>query len=210
MLDIVTLVLGPVETNCYLLADSESKQAVVVDPAWDGARIRAEVLQRGWQLTGLWITHAHFDHIGGAAAAVRNLTPRPLVALHPADQDLYQSQGGAGLFGMRIETPPVPTILLHHGDILQVGGWSFEARHCPGHTPGHVIFVCQAAKVALVGDVIFAGSVGRTDLPGGSYYGLLHSIQTQVLSLPDDTRLYSGHGDVTTVGIERGENPFLN
>ncbi len=215
MLEIIPLVLGMVETNCYLVADPESRQAVVIDPADEGERIRAEAQQRGWVLSGVWITHAHFDHIAATAAVAAGdaapASPSPVaIALHPADLPLYQAEGGAALFGLHIHPLPAPTQMLQHGDVLHVGKWSFEVRHTPGHTPGHVIFYCAAAETALVGDLIFAQGVGRTDLPGGSFEALLHSIRTQVLTLPPQTRLLPGHGDATTVAREQRENPFLN
>jgi hydroxyacylglutathione hydrolase len=135
--------------------------------------------------------------------------PPPPAALHPADLPLWQAQGGAPLFGMHIEPGPRPELSLAHGQRLQVGAYEFEVRQAPGHTPGHVIFYCAAAGVAFCGDVIFLGSIGRTDLPGGSYGQLMNSIETQVLSLPDATRLLSGHGPETTVEYERRSNPFL-
>lgn len=210
MLEILTLILGPVETNSYIVADTASCEAVVIDPAWDGQLIAAEARQRGWSLTAIWLTHAHFDHIAGAAGLAEQIQPPPLVALHPADLPLWQAQGGAPFFGMRIDPGPRPSISLAHGQLLQVGGYSFEVRHAPGHTPGHVVFYCAAQQIAFCGDVIFMDAIGRTDLPGGSYQGLMNSIQTQILTLPDHTRLLSGHGPQTTVGQERLENPFLS
>jgi glyoxylase-like metal-dependent hydrolase (beta-lactamase superfamily II) len=134
----------------------------------------------------------------------------PPVALHPADYPLWRMQGGAPLFGMRIDPRPEPTVELKPGMVMRLGPVTFEVRHTPGHTPGHVIFYCPQAGIAFCGDVIFRNSIGRTDLPGGSHAALLNSIQSQVLSLPDDTKLYSGHGEVTTVGEERIGNPFLS
>ncbi len=210
MLEIVSFVLGPVATNAFLVGEPESRTAVVIDPAWDGELIVGEAQQRGWIIQQIWLTHAHFDHIGGVAAIVRTAQPAPQVALHPADLGLYAAQGGAVLFGMRIEAGPEPSVRLEHGQILRLGEHAFEVRHCPGHTPGHVVFYCAAEKVMFCGDVIFMGSIGRTDLPGGDYDTLINSIRTNILSLPDDTRLLSGHGEETTVGSERKNNPFLS
>jgi hydroxyacylglutathione hydrolase len=111
---------------------------------------------------------------------------------------------------MRIDPGPPPTLSLAHGQTLHVGDYAFEVRHAPGHTLGHVVFYCASEKLVFCGDVIFMSSIGRTDLPGGSYTALLNSIQTQILTLPDETRLLSGHGPQTTVGQERLENPFLS
>jgi len=210
MLDIVTFILGPVETNAYLIADPQTGEAAVVDPAWDGHVIVAEANKRGWRIGHIWLTHAHFDHIAGAGAIVDSLSPSPAIALHPDDQPLWMMQGGAPLFGMRIDPGPEPTVELSPSQLLHLGSNQFEVRHAPGHTPGHVVLVCAKAGVVFCGDVIFAGSIGRTDLPGGDYDTLIDSIRSQILSLPDETRLLSGHGPETTVGREKSYNPFLS
>jgi len=209
MLEIFPMVLGPFGTNAYLLGDTRSHSAVVVDPAWDGELILEEATRRSWHIEQIWLTHAHIDHIGGIAELVKGIQPAPKIAIHPADLPLYSAQGGAALFGMHIGPTPEPNIHLRHGQILRLGEFDFETRHCPGHTPGHVVFCCAAEKVVFCGDVIFWGSIGRTDLPGGDYDTLMLSIHTQILCLPNETRLLSGHGGETTVGYERRENPFL-
>ncbi len=209
MLEIVRLVLGPAQTNCYLLADPDKKEAVAIDPAWDGERILKAGRQRGWRITNIWLTHAHFDHFGGAGAVADGSSPMPPVALHPADYPLWRASGGAPLFGLQIDPGPEPTIDLVHGMQLFLADQLVEVRHAPGHTPGHVLFYLPGQAVAFCGDIIFQGSIGRTDLPGGDYQTLIDSIQSQVLSLPDDTRLLSGHGGETSVGLERKSNPFL-
>jgi glyoxylase-like metal-dependent hydrolase (beta-lactamase superfamily II) len=210
MLEIITLTLGPVATNCYLIADPETKEAAVIDPAWDGHLILAEAEKRDWRIGHLWYTHAHFDHIGGAAGVADGCNPLPIVALHPKDYQLWRVKGGAHLFGIPLDDPgPEPTINLEHGQTLKLGNYMFEVRHAPGHTPGHVMFYCGSDKVMFSGDVIFRGSIGRTDLPGGSYETLMLSIKDQVLSLPDDVRILSGHMGPTTVGTERRGNPFI-
>jgi hydroxyacylglutathione hydrolase len=210
MLEIISLILGPVETNSFIVADTVRNEAVVIDPAWDGQIIAAEAQRRGWRIAAIWLTHAHFDHIAGAAGISRQVQPSPPVALHPGDLPLWEAQGGAPFFGMRIDPGPRPTVSLAHGQSLHVGGYAFEVRHAPGHTPGHVVFYCASEQLVFCGDVIFMSGIGRTDLPGGSYTTLLNSIQTQILTLPDPTRLLSGHGPETTVGQERLENPFLS
>lgn len=210
MLEIISLVLGPVGTNTYLLGDHQSQSAVVVDPAWDGELILEEAKRHQWNIEQIWLTHAHFDHIGGIAGLVRGIRPTPKIAIHNGDLPLYSVQGGAAFFGMQIDPGPEPTMHLSHGQKLPLGDRLFEVRHCPGHTPGHVVFYCGREKVVFCGDVIFWGGIGRTDLPGGDYDTLMHSIQSQILSLPNDTRLLSGHGGETTVGYERRENSFLS
>ncbi len=209
MLESVPFKLGPVETNAYLIADTETHDAAVIDPAWDGELILAEAKRRGWRIAHLWYTHAHFDHIGGAGAIADGLNPLPLVALHPADHVLWRAEGGAPLFGYRIDPGPEPTIDLYHGQKLLLGRIELEVRHTPGHTPGHCIFHAASAGLCFCGDLIFQGGVGRTDLPGGDTEKLIMSIRKQVFTLPDETRLLSGHGPETTVGLERRLNPFV-
>lgn len=210
-LEIVGFTLGPAKTNAYLVGDPERGIAVVVDPAWDGKLIQAEAVRHGWRVTHVWLTHAHFDHFGGAGAlSDASETPIP-VALHPKDQSLWRMRGGASAFGFPDFDPgPEPTIALEHGMQMDLGRNRFEVRHTPGHTPGHVIFREQAAGLVLCGDLIFRGSVGRTDLPGGDTPALLASIQKEILTLPDTTQLLVGHGPPTTVGEERRANPFLS
>jgi glyoxylase-like metal-dependent hydrolase (beta-lactamase superfamily II) len=210
MLEIITMVLGPVATNAYLVGETTTHEAVVVDPAWDGELIVEEAKRHAWHIQQLWLTHAHFDHIGGIDGIVKSLTSEPQIALHPLDLPLYSAQGGAAMFGMRIGKAPEPSLRLKHGQKLSLGKHIFEVRHCPGHTPGHVVFYCAIEKVMLCGDVIFWGSIGRTDLPGGDYDTLIYSIRTQIMTLPNDTRLLSGHGGESTVGVERRDNPFLS
>lgn len=209
MLEIVSFRLGPVQTNAYLIADGDAGVAAVIDPAWDGSLILDEAVRRGWRIAHLWYTHAHFDHIGGAGAIADQSNPLPLVALHPADHVLWRAEGGAPLFGFRIDPGPEPTIDLFQGQKLILGAIEIEVRHTPGHTLGHCIFYVPSASVCFCGDLIFQRGVGRTDLPGGSWDELNLSIRRQVFSLPDDTRLLSGHGPETTVGEERRLNPFV-
>ncbi len=210
MLDILSFVLGPVMTNAYLVADSQSGEAVVIDPAWDGETILESAARKGWHITGIWLTHAHFDHIGGAAAVADGSHPPPVVALHPDDYPLWRAQGGARWFGMQIDPGPEPTFDLKHGQILHIGENSLEVRHTPGHTPGHVVFYSAAEGIVFCGDLIFQGSIGRTDLPGGSYETLIASIRQHILTLPEETRLLSGHGPETSVAEEKRNNPFLS
>ncbi len=209
MLDFRTLILGPVSTNCYIIADSDSGEAAVIDPAWDGRAILLEAQKLGWKISQLWYTHAHFDHFGGAADLAKALNTPPIVALHSLDHELWENQGGAPYFGMQIDSGPKPTIDLIHGQVLRLGKTEFEVRHTPGHTPGHVVYYCAKDSLLFCGDLIFHGSVGRTDLPGGDWEALSSSIMEQVFTLPDETQLLSGHGEKSTVGEEKRENPFV-
>ena len=210
MLEIITLTLGPVQTNTYLVADSDTRDAAVIDPAWDGKLILSEAQSRGWRIAHLWYTHAHFDHIGGAAAiADASEGPLPLVALHPDDHVLWRAGGGGAIFGFNIDPGPEPTIDFAQGQILRLGSNEFEVRYTPGHTKGHCVLYIPKENICFCGDLIFNGSVGRTDLPGGDWATLENSIRTQIFTMPDETRLLSGHGPETTVGEEKMNNPFV-
>lgn len=209
MLDIITMVLGPVQTNTYLVADTETKEAAVIDPAWDGHVILKAANQRGWQISQIWITHAHFDHVGGIKDLTSASNPTMTVALHPDDLEMWRRGGGASFLGFHLDFGPEPSIKFQHGQILYLGNYEVEVRHVPGHSRGHTAFYCAQAGIMFCGDLIFQAAIGRVDLPGGDYDTLIHSIQTQVFSLPDETRLLPGHGPETTVGFEKLNNPFL-
>jgi glyoxylase-like metal-dependent hydrolase (beta-lactamase superfamily II) len=209
MLEIVPFTLGPAQTNAYLVADPQTGEAAVIDPSWDGQVILAEAQKRGWRIGHLWYTHAHFDHIGGAAAIADALNPLPLVALHPDDHVLWRAGGGGRMFGLAIDPGPEPSIDFVHGQTLRLGSNIFEVRFTPGHTPGHVVLYCPSENTCFCGDLIFAHSVGRTDLPGGHWDTLVKSIREQIYTLPENTRLLSGHGPETTVGEEKVSNPFV-
>ena len=202
-----TLALGPAQTNCYLVGAEPSREAVVIDPGWDADAIFAETRSAELTIKAILLTHGHFDHIG-AVADVKEALSVPLIA-HSLELDLLDAKGGADLFGFRIRSVPQPDRLVAHGDTIEIGPLKFEVRFVPGHTTGHVAFIEHAHRAAFVGDVLFAGSIGRTDLPGGDYDTLIASITDQLLTLPDDFRVYPGHGPPTTIGIERQTNPFL-
>jgi hydroxyacylglutathione hydrolase len=207
--EIYPFVLGSLENNSYLLVDPQTYEGVVIDPSFDSGRLLGDAKKRGVVLRMVLLTHAHFDHIAGVRECIESESPPLRVALHPADFDLYSQGGGAAQFGIPIEAGPLPQVLLQNGQELHIGNIGLVVYHTPGHTPGHVIFYCPAAGAAFCGDLIFSGSVGRTDLPGGDYSQLIASIRSTILKLPPGTRLLSGHGPETTVAEETASNPFL-
>ena len=207
--EITTVVLGPIENNTYLVIDPACREAVVIDPSFDIQPLVDQIKQRDLQVKFILITHAHFDHMAGVNPLLAGLPVRPRLALHPADMDLWKDRGGALQCGFQLDPLPDPDHLLLDGEILTVGSLEVVVHHTPGHSPGHVVFAIPQANVIFVGDVIFAGSIGRTDLPGGDLDELLGSIRNTILSCPDETRLLPGHGPETTVGFERLTNPFL-
>jgi glyoxylase-like metal-dependent hydrolase (beta-lactamase superfamily II) len=213
MLQIEKFVLGPVATNTYIINDPDNNQAVVIDPAWDGDLLAREIRSAGWKITSIWLTHAHFDHYGGLADLLTKLDlvnqADFFVGLHQKDMMLWKVKGGAVMFGVPMKPTPEPNHKFQEGEILSVGDYQFIVHHAPGHSPGHVIFHCPEEQLLFSGDVIFNQGIGRTDLLGGSYKVLMDSIQKCVLPLPNETKVYSGHGPDTTVGFERLNNPFL-
>jgi glyoxylase-like metal-dependent hydrolase (beta-lactamase superfamily II) len=202
-----TLALGPVQTNCYLVGADAAREGVVIDPGWDADAILTEVRSAELLIAAILLTHGHFDHIG-AVADLKDALHVPLIA-HEREVGLLTAKGGADLFGFKIRSVPQPDRLVAHGETIEIGALKFEVRYVPGHTRGHVAFVEYEQRSVFVGDVLFAGSIGRTDLPGGDYDTLIASITDQLLALPDDFKVYPGHGPPTTIGLERRTNPFL-
>lgn len=199
---------GGFAQNTLLAECADRRSAVLVDPGAATPQALAAAKRKGLTIREILLTHAHFDHIERVALARR--ATGASVHLHPADRPLYDDAAArAASFGLTFEAPPPPDKALVPGQTLVVGGSEFRVVFVPGHAPGHVMFVCDAAATALVGDVVFAGSIGRTDLPGGDYGTLMASIRSQVLALPSETRLFPGHGPPTTVGREAQANPFL-
>jgi glyoxylase-like metal-dependent hydrolase (beta-lactamase superfamily II) len=205
-LEVVTLPNGQLAENCYLVADRRTREAVIIDPGEEPAMFLAELDTRAWTLRAIWLTHAHIDHILGVGA-IKRATGVP-IHLHPLDRPIYDALPRFGAWmGMQLDPPPPPDAELTPGNPVRVGRFEFDVRFTPGHSPGSVSFVGH--DMVFGGDVLFNGSVGRTDLPGGDAGMLMSSIQSQFLSLPDSTVVHSGHGPATTIGVERLTNPFL-
>lgn len=197
------------EQNCSIVWCDETMEAALIDPGGDLPLLKAEVQRLGLKLTALWLTHAHIDHAGGTGTLARELG-LPIVGPHPGDQ--YWIDGLAQqsrMFGFPPAEPFTPTRWLADGDTVTLGHCTLQVRHCPGHTPGHVVFVLAEEKLAFVGDVLFQGSIGRSDFPRGDLDTLLNSIDANLLTLDDDVSFVSGHGPVSTIGHERRSNPFL-
>jgi hydroxyacylglutathione hydrolase len=205
---IIRIENGQFVENCYLVGDEAQGVAVMVDPGEEAGRFLSELRHRKWALEAIWLTHAHIDHILGVAA-VHEAHPGIPIYLHPLDLPLYNGlpKQGRWMGFSGLDAPPAADRTLAAGQVLQVGRYPFEVRHVPGHSPGHVAFLGHG--VILSGDVLFNGSIGRTDLPGGDFSTLMQTIQSEFLTLPDSTVVYCGHGPETTIGVERVSNPFL-
>lgn len=205
-LEVIPILNGLFEENCYLVGETGGTDAVLVDPGEEAARFLEEARRRGRRISEIWLTHAHIDHIMGVDAVQRATGAR--VHLHPDDRPIYDNLVAQGrLFGFDLGPAPPPDAELSHGQRLRLGKAELEVRHVPGHSPGHVCFVGDG--FVLGGDVLFQGSIGRTDLMGGDQPALLAGIRSQLFTLPDDTVVYPGHGPSTTIGRERATNPFL-
>ncbi|MEK8051965.1 MBL fold metallo-hydrolase [Ideonella sp. DXS22W] len=209
MLRYETVPVTPFEQNCSLLWCPDTLEAAVVDPGGDLDRIRAAAARHGVTIKQILLTHAHIDHAGGTGTLARE-DGLPIVGPHPGDQfwiDGLPQQ--AQIFGFKPAEPFTPTRWLADGDTVQVGRVTLNVRHCPGHTPGHVVFHDPVTQRAFVGDVLFAGSIGRTDFPGGSHPTLIDSITQRLWPMGDDTVFIPGHGPESSFGDERRHNPFV-
>ncbi len=204
---LIRLIVGPLQVNCFILADENTKDAVVIDPGDDGQDIMKVIRDKGLKVKYIVNTHAHFDHVG-ANKVIKEATGAELL-LHEADASVLATVSSQSRsFGMNPVMSPPPDRLLKHGDIITAGEVSLKVLHTPGHTPGGISLLEQG--MVFTGDSLFAGSIGRTDFPGGDLMTLLRSIKTNLMVLPDDTKVFCGHGPASTIGAERLENPFLN
>ncbi|MDA7662922.1 MBL fold metallo-hydrolase [Pirellulaceae bacterium] len=209
MLQIAVVPVTEYQQNCSIVYDDQTKNAVVVDPGGEVEKIAAAVEELGVKVEAVWLTHGHLDHAGGAEAAKAQFGVQ-IIGPHQDDKMLLDNiemiSAGYGLSGMFNASPDQ---WLEEGDSLSVGEYEFEVRHCPGHAPGHVVFVNHSRKIILMGDVLFKGSIGRTDLPGGDHQQLLDSIAHKIMTLDDDYQFVCGHSAPSTVGAERSTNPYL-
>jgi glyoxylase-like metal-dependent hydrolase (beta-lactamase superfamily II) len=204
---LIRLIVGPLQVNCYILADEKTKEAVVIDPGDDAREILKVIKEKGLKVKYIMSTHAHFDHVG-ANRAIKEATGAELV-LHEADAPVLATVSSqSSSFGMPPVSAPPADRYVKHGDAITAGEVSLTVLHTPGHTPGGISLLGHG--MVFTGDALFAGSIGRTDFPGGDLMTLLEAIKAHLMTLPDDTKVYSGHGPESTIGDERRENPFLN
>lgn len=204
---LIRLVVGPLQVNCYILADEKTKDAVVIDPGDDAEEILRVIREKGLAVRFIVNTHAHFDHVG-ANKALKDATGAQIL-LHERDAVVLKSSPQhAAVFNLTTTASPPADRFVQHGEVITAGEVSLRVLHTPGHSPGGICLTEQG--MVFTGDALFAGSIGRTDLPGGDLMTLLGGIKAHLLSLPDDTRVFPGHGPDTTIGDERRDNPFLN
>ena len=201
-----TLMVGPLAVNCYIVGDDKTRDALVIDPGGNARDILDTLRREQLKLVAIVATHAHFDHLL-ALDEVRAQTRAPFLVYADEAPVLANTAIGARLFGFTFAQPAPADRLLRDGDQVRTGEIAFKVLHTPGHSPGGMCL--WRDKAVFVGDTLFQGGVGRTDLPGGDYGTLMRSIRDKLLALPDDTRVYPGHGDATTIGEERQLNPFL-
>ena len=200
----------PLQQNCTIVWCAKTKKAAIIDPGGEAPRLMQALKDHGLTLEKIWITHGHMDH-AGAVQTLKDQTGVPIEGPHPDDQfwiDRIEASGKQyGIPEARVFTPDR---WLHDGDVVTLGETQFEVVHCPGHTPGHVVFFHREARFAQVGDVLFKGSIGRTDFPRGNYNDLIEAISTKLWPLGDDVAFVPGHGPMSTFGFERKTNPYVS
>ena len=209
-LDIRIIPVTPFQQNCSLLYDTQSKEAVLVDPGGEASKIMKAADDLGVTIKEIWLTHGHLDHAGGAED-IRDALDVPIIGPHKDDdfwlESIEESWAKYGHKGMGRDCSP--TRYLNDGDVLTLGGVNFDVVHTPGHTPGHVVIYNSDLKIAFVGDVLFKGSIGRTDFPKGNHQQLIDSITQKLWPLGSDMRFIPGHGPMSNFGAERSSNPFV-
>jgi glyoxylase-like metal-dependent hydrolase (beta-lactamase superfamily II) len=209
MLRYHTVPVTPFQQNCSIVWCDDTKRAAIIDPGGDLPQLLDEVERLGVTLEQIWLTHAHIDHAGATAQLARE-QGLPIIGPHEGDQfwiDALPQQGA--MFGFPPSERFTPTRWLHDGDTVTLGHCTLQVRHCPGHTPGHVVFFSPEARRAFVGDVLFAGSIGRTDFPGGNHQDLIDAITQRLWPMGDDVVFIPGHGPESSFGKERRTNPFV-
>jgi len=216
---IQTFVLTAFQQNTRVIACEKTRQAICIDPGEQSDELETFIKENSLKLQAIILTHGHLDHVGGTSA-MHKAFPDAEILIHSDDEEMYRALPAQPVMlgiapdqlaamGMAYDEPPDVTRNLSHGEAYEVGELKLSIRHCPGHTQGHVVLAEERERKVFVGDCLFLGSIGRTDLPGGNYDELIDSINSQILSLDDDFIVYSGHGPETTVGRERTTNPFL-
>jgi hydroxyacylglutathione hydrolase len=209
MLQYLTIPVTPFQQNSSLVWDDQTQQAAVIDPGGDLDVLLGAVQKLGLKLEQIWITHAHVDHAAGTAELAEQLN-LPIVGPHPGDQFwIDRLAASAQSYGFPPAKAFTPSRWLQDGDAVTLGGHTLQVRHCPGHTPGHVVFYSPEIKRAFVGDVLFAGSIGRTDFPMGNHDDLINAIVERLWPMGDDTVFIPGHGPESTFGRERKSNPYV-
>lgn len=204
---IKTLTVGPLQVNCYLIGCAETKKALIIDPGDEGQRILDALQKEGWQLQMVVNTHGHFDHVGANSLVLEQTGVE--LCMHRDDLPLLKvAARQAASYGLPAVESPLPQRFLSNGDLIEVGNLSFEVIHTPGHSPGGICLYGEGHLFS--GDTLFAGSIGRTDLPGGDSKQLLQHVRSQLLVLPDATVVHPGHGPESSIGREKSSNPFLN
>lgn len=200
----------PLQQNCTIVWCTATRKAAVIDPGGEVPRLLSAVSSQNLSIEKIWITHGHLDHAGGAAA-LKEATGAPIEGPHPEDAFwIDQIDASGARWGMPDARSFTPDRWLGDGDVVTLGETSFEVLHCPGHTPGHVVFFHRQARFAQVGDVLFAGSIGRTDFPRGDYATLIASITGKLWPLGDDVTFVPGHNEISNFGQERRSNPFVS
>ena len=209
MLHYETIPVTPFQHNCSVVWEDEGMTAAIIDPGGDLDLLQSACKQLGVKLVAIWITHAHIDHAGGTAELADKLQ-LPIIGPHPGDQFWIDGlKDAAASYGFPPSRAFTPTRWLADGDTVTLGTHTLQVRHCPGHTPGHVVFYSPEIQRAFVGDVLFAGSIGRTDFPQGNHQDLLDSIVQRLWPMGDDTVFIPGHGPESTFGRERRSNPYV-